>query len=74
MGSIFELGHDSGRLIREAGDGVEPDTSTEQCPEAKYEDFFERYDDCMNAAQSVIDEVGRISCTGWELENILSKI
>ena len=63
--SIFELGHDGGRFIREAGDGDEPDTSTEQCPEAKYEAFFERYDDCMNAAQSIIDEVGRsFSCLG----------
>ena len=61
VGSIFELSHDSGRFIREAGDGDEPDTSTEQCPEAKYEAFFERYDDCMNAAQSLIDEVGNFS-------------
>ena len=57
--SIFDLGHDSGRFIREAGDGNEPDTRTEQCPEAKYEAFFDRYDSCMNAAESVIDEVGR---------------
>lgn len=54
--SIFDLSHDSSRFIREAGDKNEPTTSTDQCPETKYEAFFDRYDNCMNAAQSIIDE------------------
>jgi len=54
--TIFDNNRNIGRFIREAGDG-DYVTSTEKCPEAKYEDFFSRYDNCMNAAQAIIDEV-----------------
>ena len=65
--SLFDLNHDSGRFIREAGDGDEPDSSTELCSEAKYEAFFDRYDNCMNAAQSVIDEVSGLFVVRFKL-------
>ena len=67
IGSIFDLSHDSGRFIREAGDDNGYTTSTDQCPEAKYEAFFDRYDNCMNAAQSVIDEVSGLFVVRFKL-------
>ena len=55
--SIFDSSRrDGGRFIREAGNG-DITTSTEKCPEAKYEDFFSRYGNCMNAAEAIVDEV-----------------
>ena len=54
--SIFGSTRDGGRFIRETEDS-DYTTSTEKCPEPKFEDFFTRYDNCMNAAQAIIDEV-----------------
>ena len=54
--SIFDSTRDGGRFIRETEDS-DYTTSTEKCPEPKFEDFFTRYDNCMNAAQAIIDEV-----------------
>ena len=70
--NIFDLSHDSSRFIREAGDDNEPTTSTDQCPEAKYEAFFDRYDNCMNAAQSIIDEVGSLFVNTLKLQQKIS--
>ena len=54
--SIFDTTHNGGRFIREAGKG-DNTTSTEKCSELKLEDLYSRYENCMNAAQAIIDEV-----------------